>query len=377
MKLATTLLVFCVTALLALGMVMLYSSSMAQVGPRYLMTQLACCAMGLVACGVGACLDYRWLKKVAWPLLGLAIILLILVLIPGIGKKVHGARRWIVFGGLRFQPSELAKLALIIALAYYGERFQKWMPTFRGGLLGPGAMIVVVLGLIFVEPDRGATILMAAVSTILLLVAGVRWRFVAPPFCLAVAGLVISLWRDPMRFGRVFGWWHLEQNQNGVNYQAWQGMLALGAGGWNGLGLGQGRQKFDFLPEHDTDFIFAVIGEELGVIATVLIVVAFVTLVICGVYIAWNSPDVFGLLLGSGISFLIGMQAFINIGVVTSALPNKGLPLPFISYGGSNLLIMLACVGVLLSIARHGRVGRVALENEELAGPEASPSLTA
>jgi cell division protein FtsW len=155
-----------------------------------------------------------------------------------------------------------------------------------------------------------------------------------------------------MRMRRIFSWWDLEQHKDGVGYQAYQAMIALGSGGWFGLGLGNSLQKLGFVPEHQTDFIFAIIGEELGLIATLLVVLAFVVLVICGIYIALNARDPFGLLLAAGVTLLIGLQAAINIGVVTSALPNKGLPLPFISYGGSNLLAMLTCVGILFSVAR-------------------------
>jgi cell division protein FtsW len=158
-----------------------------------------------------------------------------------------------------------------------------------------------------------------------------------------------------MRMKRIFAWLYLEENKSGVGYQAYQAMLALGSGGMFGLGLGNGRQKLGFVPEHHTDFIFSIIGEELGLVATMGVVLAFVAIVLCGVYIALRARDNFGLMLGCGITFLIGCQAFINIGVVTSALPNKGLPLPFISYGGSNLLMMLTCVGILLSIARQAR----------------------
>jgi cell division protein FtsW len=191
----------------------------------------------------------------------------------------------------------------------------------------------------------------------MLLLAGVRWRYILPPLLVALGGLGVSLWHDPMRIKRIFGWLYLEEHKNGVGYQAYQAMLALGAGGWTGLGLGNGRQKLGYVPENHTDFILSVIGEELGLAASLLVVVTFVGIVLCGLFIARNARDTFGLLLGAGISLLIGLQAFINIGVVTSALPNKGLPLPFVSYGGSNLLIMLTSVGLLLSIARHTRVG--------------------
>ena len=216
---------------------------------------------------------------------------------------------------------------------------------------------MAVVSLIFVEPDRGATVLLAGVSGAMLLLAGVRWRNIAPLLVAALAGLGYSLWHDPLRRKRIWGWLNLEEGKNDVSYQAYQAMLALGAGGWTGLGLGNGRQKLGFVPENHTDFILSVIGEELGLAATLLVVVAFVAIVLCGLFIARNARDTFGLLLGAGVSLLIGLQAFINIGVVSGALPNKGLPLPFVSYGGSNLLIMLTSVGLLLSIARHSRVG--------------------
>ena len=378
MKLAVNTLVICVGVLLVLGMVMLYSSSMAdevrnrQVGAHYLMMQLGWCTFGLFGCIVMVMLDYRLLKKYTLPLLGFATLLLVLVLIPHVGLKINGARRWLGFHSVRFQPSELAKLALIVFLAWYGERCQRQMPKLKDGILIPGAFIAVVLGLIFVEPDRGSTILLAAVSAVMLLVAGVRWKYFVPPVVAGIAGLTVSILYDPMRMRRIMAFLHPDEHKSGVGYQAYQAMLALGAGGWTGLGLGNGRQKLGFVPEHHTDFILSIIGEELGLIATLVVVLAFIIFVICGLYIAKHARDTFGLLLGAGITFLVGMQAFINIGVVTSVLPNKGLPLPFISYGGSNLLMMLLCVGVLLSIARHSREtlpeSSSASETEEIPG---------
>jgi cell division protein FtsW len=357
MKAAVTMLVFCVAALLALGMVMLYSSSMAQVGARYLLMQLVWCAIGLGLCLAATLIDYRWLKKFAWPLFGLAVFLLMLVLVPHIGMKINGARRWLGHGNARMQPSELAKIALIVAIAWYGEYYQRQMPTWKKGIVIPAVFIGLILGLVFVEPDRGTTILLGGVSAVMLIIAGVRWTYIVPPVFLALAGLGISLARDPMRTRRIFSWLDLEAHKSGVGYQAYQAMIALGAGGWTGLGLGNGRQKMGFVPENHTDFIFSIIGEELGLITTLLVVIAFVGVIVCGIYIALKARDTFGMLLGSGITFLIGLQAFINIGVVTSALPNKGLPLPFISYGGSNLLMMLVAVGILLSIARQSKAG--------------------
>ena len=359
MKVAVTTLAFCVAALLALGLVMLYSSSMTQVGAHYLMLQLVWCACGFVLCVAATASDYEWLKKAAWPLFIFALVLLVLVILPlphGITKIINGAHRWFILPGMRLQPSELAKLALIIMLAWYCERSQRQMHTLKRGVVLPGLLIVPVLGLIFIEPDRGTTILLAAVSGSMLLVAGVRWKHVLIPAAVGVAGLVVSILHDPMRMRRIFSWWNLEEHKDGVGYQAYQAMIALGSGGWTGLGLGNGRQKLGFVPEHHTDFIFSIIGEELGLVATLLVVAAFVVIAICGIYIALNSRDTFGLLLALGITLLISLQAAINIGVVTSALPNKGLPLPFISYGGSNLLAMFAGLGILFSVARHAPV---------------------
>jgi cell division protein FtsW len=233
------------------------------------------------------------------------------------------------------------------------------MHTFKWGIVFPIAIIAAVLGLVFVEPDRGTTILLAAVSGAVLLMAGVQWKFIVPPVILAAVGLAISILHDPVRMKRIFSWWDLEQNKEGVGYQAHQAMIALGSGGWFGLGLGNGRQKLGFVPEHHTDFIFSIIGEELGLVTTLLVIVAFVVIVLCGIYIALHARETFGTLLATGVTLLIGLQAAINIGVVTSALPNKGLPLPFISYGGSNMLAMLTCVGILFSVARRAAPAKI------------------
>jgi len=352
MKLVTSVFVFCVAALLSLGLVVLYSSSMGRSGASYPLMQTLWCGLGIAVAALVACLDYRHLKKVAWPLYGLAVVSLVLVLIPGIGKSANGASRWFVIHGQSFQPSELAKLGLVVLLAFYGDRYQRHMPTWRRGLLIPGLLVSLVLGLVFLEPDWGTTLLLASVSGVILLVAGVRWRYLVPVGALGAVAFGFALLHDPTRLSRLLSWLNPEQTKDGVGYQAWQAMLALGSGGLTGTGLGNGIQKYGYVPEHLTDFIFAMLGEELGLVCTLGVLSAFVALLLCGAYIAWNAREPFGMLLASGLTFLIGLQAFVNIGVVTSALPNKGLPLPFISRGGSNLLFMLICVGLLLSVAR-------------------------
>jgi len=375
MKWAASILIFCVAVLIGLGMVMLYSASMnmetnksavgahfpagahpllSPVGANYLLSQLACGLIGLVCCVIAASTDYRRLKKISPWLLGLSVFLLTLVFAPIIGFGTHGAHRWIALPHLpHFQPSELAKLALILFLAAYGDQYQRQMAGFKKGLVIPSAVIAVVLALIFIEPDRGCAILLTAVCGAMLILAGVRLTFLIPPGALLLGGLAISFLHDPMRMRRIMAWIHPEQNREGAGYQAYQAMIALGSGGWFGLGLGNGRQKLGFVPEHHTDFIFSIIGEELGLAATMAVVLLFIVVVICGVVIARRSSDAFGLLLGTGLTFMIGLQAVINIGVVTSVLPNKGMPLPFISYGGSNLVLMLISVGLLVSISRY------------------------
>ena len=356
MKTAVTTLFVSVLVLLGLGMVMLVSASTGQPQAKYLTMQPIWCAVGLIACGIAASGDYRWLKRfhwVPWVLLAGTVVLLVLVLVPGFGIRVKGATRWLGFGQFRLQPSELAKVTLIITLAWYGERYSRSMSHLWRGLVVPGVIVGMVLFLVFKEPDVGTTLLIAAVSSLMLVIAGVRWSYFLPPVFAGLVALAAFLWHDPMRSGRIYSWLHIEETKLDKGLQAYQAMVALGSGGVVGKGLGDGRQKLGFVPEHHTDFIFSVIGEELGLIATIAVLVAFLLILICGIYISWNAADTFGVLMGSGITFLIAMQAVINIGVVTGSLPNKGLSLPFISYGGSNLVIMLGCVGLLLNIARH------------------------
>jgi cell division protein FtsW len=325
MRTAVTTLTFCVAALVSLGLVMLYSSSMNDLvsrktgeiaGAKYLISQLVWCGLGLAMCVFAATLDYQKLRKFVWPIFIIALVALLLPLVlpEPWAKPVKGARRWVHLPFGNVQPSEFAKLALILALAWYGERYQRQMHTFTRGIVIPGGIIAMVLGLIFIEPDRGTTALLAAVSVSMLLLGGVKWRFLIPPVIVGIVGFATMLVLDPMRW-----------------------------------------QKLGFVPERHTDFILSIIGEELGLIATLAVILAFGLIVISGIYIATRARDTFGTMLAAGITFLIGLQAVINIGVVTSALPNKGLALPFVSYGGSSLVAMLACVGLLFSIARQAR----------------------
>jgi len=371
MNRATSILIFCVAVLLGLGMITLYSSSMnlelnrSAVGSDFLRSQMVWGVFGLAGCAVAAAVDYRRWKRIAPWILGFSGILLILVFVPHIGWAAtagrgaggaSGAHRWIALPYVphspHFQPSELAKLAVILFLAAYADHYQRQMGTFKYGLVIPIAILAIPLALIFREPDRGCTILLALVAGAMLIVAGVRLRYLVPPALLAAGGLALSFMHDSMRLTRIQAWLHPELSKDGAGYQSYEAMIAFGSGGWTGLGLGDSRQKLGFIPQHHTDFIFAIIGEELGLVATLAVVLLFVALMFCGIYIARRAADTFGRLLAAGITFMISLQAFINMGVATSLLPNKGMPLPFISYGGSNLLLMLVSVGLLLSISR-------------------------
>ena len=364
MKGAALTFIICVLSLMGLGMAMLYSSSMSSSGAGLLLSQLKWAVVGFVAATVAAKLDYRILKKRGAPIvIYLGVLMLLgLVLVPGIGEMKNGARRWFVFGG---QPSELAKIALIIMIAYYCEIQQRNMRGFFRGLVFPGMLIGCVFALIFLEPDWGTALLVTAVGGVILLVAGVRWLHVIPIALVGAILLGYALWQNPVRRTRVMAFLYPEEYKETKGYQVYQAKLALGSGGLTGKGLGAGRQKLGFVPEHHTDFILSVIGEELGLIATLAVILGFVVIVFCGTMISARAPDAFGQYLAIGITFTIGLQAFINIGVVSGSLPNKGIPLPFISYGGSDLMTLMVLAGMLVSVARVGAATGPASEQRD------------
>ncbi len=351
MKLITTILVICVLGLLAIGLVVLYSVTLDN-SFRLVSRQLLACALGVAgATWVATRLDYRQLQRYSKPMYALAMVMLILVLIPGVGTAANGARRWFRLFGFQFQPSDFAKLALIVAVASYAAQNQRFMRGFKAGLVVPACMIAPMLLLIFLEPDWGTALLLAVVTGVILCVGGVRLPYVIPPMVVGLVGFVVLLALNPMRSDRLYSWLNLEETKEGIGYQAWQARIALGAGGPRGVGLDKSTQK-TYVPERTTDFIYAVIAEEFGYVGSLALVAAFVTMFLCSLAIACRAPDTFGLLLGTGLSFLIALQAFINVAVVSGAFPNKGLSLPFVSYGGTNLMIMLLCTGILISIGR-------------------------
>jgi len=337
-------------ALVSLGLVAIVSSEIGIGWGTEAGRQVTWCGVGLLVAAVAALADYRWLRYLAWPLFVLAVGLLVAVLI--FGEERHGAKRWLELGNvLSFQPSEFAKLALIVLLARYGEQQQRFMHTWWRGIFIPGCLVAVVLGLVFAGRDWKTTMLIASISGCMLLVAGVRWRYVLPLAAVGVALLGVLVVQNPLRLNRVLSWWDSDKADPDLVLQNERALEALGSGGMFGTGLGEGV-AYGRVPEVRTDFILALIGEELGFVGAAAVVLAFLTLLLAGTAIAWRAKDTFGLLLSSGLTLLIALQALVNIGVVTWVFPNTGLALPFLSRGGTNLVVTLALVGILFSVAR-------------------------
>ncbi|MEC8720316.1 MAG: FtsW/RodA/SpoVE family cell cycle protein, partial [Verrucomicrobiota bacterium] len=273
-KQAAYLLIFCVSLLLTFGSVMLYSASMHQEGSFLLAKHLVYASMGLAGAVLLAWKDYHWMRRHALTLFLVAVVLLGFIFV--FGEVRNNARRWFVFGNIiSFQPSEFAKLALIVFLAWYGEKYAEKMGSWGHGLLLPLIPVGLLLGLIFSEPDRGTTVLLAALTAVLLLLAGSRWLGFGLLFVIGVAGLVYIFSTQVTPGERFMAWLDPEKHKEDHAYQIWQSLLAFGSGGLEGMGLGSGRIKINFLPEQQTDFIFAVIGEEMGLFVTVGVVLVF------------------------------------------------------------------------------------------------------
>lgn len=344
----------CVAALLAIGMAVLFSASArASGGPvSYLYKQLIFLAMALGAGWVMARADLEQLRKFTWVAAAVVAFGLILVLIPGIGAEVKGSRRWLNLGFTRLQVSEFAKVAMVFLLAHYLAVHQNKMHDFVKGFVAPCAIIGGFAGLVIVEPDFGAAFLLGAIGMLLLFLAGGRLKFILPCIAVAFTGFVVLVINNPNRLRRVLSFLDVEANRSEGGYQPWQAMLAFAAGGVDGVGLGNGRQQQSFLPEAHTDYIFAILGEEMGLIFTLLVVALFVTMFVAGLLHVRRAPNLFQFLLVTGCILLITLQAIINFAVVTSLMPSKGMSLPFISAGGSNLLLMGLLVGIIINTAR-------------------------
>jgi cell division protein FtsW len=342
--------------LLFIGVVMVYSSSNFMAEQRFdsqyyfLKRQMAAILAGLVLLWATSRIDYRKLDRLALPLLGLTLLLLLAVLTPGIGVRVGGAKRWLHAPGFNFQPAEFAKLTIVLyaasLLARRGDRVRESITGFLPVVLVGGVIAMLLLA----QPDFGGAAMVAALVVIMLFVAGTQVRYLAYGVLAALPALVALVATSAYRRTRVLAFLDPWSARSDTGYQIVQSFLAFGAGGWHGVGLGDGRQKLLYLPEAHTDFIFSVVGEELGLIGIAVILGLYATILWRGVRIAMRAPDVFGAYLALGLTSLVALQAIMNMCVVMGLLPTKGLTLPLVSYGGSSILMSLVAVGMLLAI---------------------------
>ena len=350
-----------ILALLGIGFIMVYSSSAVRGFIQfddpyhYLKMEIMWVTIGLVALFLSMRVDLQWLRQFAKPALFLAIALLIAVKIPGIGRKVNGADRWIGLGPMSIQPSEVIKLSMVLMMSHLLALNPYKIKSFRKGVLPILGLLGVIAGLIMLQPDLGTTLVIAATTFFMLIAAGAR---VSHILALAGTGLglvVVAIAAAPYRMRRIFAFLDPWADPLGNGYQTIQALLALGPGGLFGLGLGQSRQKFLYLPENHTDFIFAMIGEELGFIGATLIILLFFLFAWRGFRVAMRAPDAFTGFLAVGLTAMVSIQAMINMGVVSGLLPVTGITLPFISYGGTSLVFTMVGVGVLLNISKEVR----------------------
>ena len=350
---------FTVTMLLVfVGLVMVFSASAVMARERFgspyafLLKQLVWAAAGLVAMVVAMGVDYRRYKNPAlvFSFLGITTLLLISVFFL---DRTHNTHRWIHAGGFSFQPSELAKPLLILFLAYFLEGRVKAMDDWRGTLAPAAAPVLLLLGLIVLQPDLGTAIACAGIAACILYVAGMRLRYFGYAFGAALVPLYFLIFHVSWRRDRILAFLNPYADRQKTGFHIIQSLIAVGTGGVTGTGLMEGKQKLFYLPEPHTDFIFAVTAEELGLVGAMFVVTLFAIFLWRGMRVSWRTEDVFGRYLAVGITSMVVLQAFINISVVLGMMPTKGIPLPLVSYGGSSLFVTLACVGVLLNITKQ------------------------
>ena len=369
-----------VAFLIVVGMVMLMSTSIFSADAsetdayREVKKQVLWLILGCGVCWALASIDYRFFQKHVWWFYGATLLLLTFCYIPGIGTTVNNENRWIKLGGAQMQPSEIAKIMLAVILAHWFSMHPDSGNKFLRGFVFPMGIAGVMIALVLFEVDMGTTAVLSASCFVILFVAGVNWKWLTGLVAMGVTGFWGMLKYAPDRMERITAFLDPEKHRFGDAWQQWISLLALGSGGLEGRGIGEGRLKMLYMPFAHTDFIFPMIGEELGLICTLLVVLAFVLIAVSGIAISFHAPDRFGMLLGLGVTCFIVFQACLNIGVTTAVLPNTGLPLPFVSYGGSALLAAMAAIGILLNIFRQGKQ-RERLGEDWVKGTRITPRL--
>src|SRR5712692_5145762 len=350
---------FTVTLLLVfVGLVMVFSASAVMAQERFgspytfLIKQIVWAVAGLVAMVVLMNFDYRRLKHpaIVFSLLGITTLLLLAVFFL---DRSHNTHRWIRFGGFSLQPSEIAKPVLILFLAYFLENKLKSMDDWRHTLLPAAIPVALFAGLIVLEPDLGTAIACAAVAATILYVAGMRLRYFGYAIAASLLPLYLLIFRVQWRYERILAFLNPYSDPQGRGFHVIQSLIAVGTGGFAGVGLMEGKQKLFYLPEPQTDFVFAVLSEELGLIGSLIVVALFAVFLYRGLRVAFRTNDTFARFLALGVTAMVVIQAMMNISVVLALMPTKGIPLPFISYGGSSIFITLASVGVLLNITQQ------------------------
>jgi cell division protein FtsW len=346
--------VICAVGLTFLGLTILFSASVSlkQDPYFYLDKQVVGVIAAGILCFVASRINLDYARRASVWIAVAALVLLVLVLIPHLGVSVKGSRRWLGYGTARLQVSEFAKLAMVFCLAHYLALNQTRIGDLKRGYIYPLSIIGAFAGLILLEPDFGTAALALMVGLILLFLSGAKWRYIFPTTVLAVAAFALLVSQNSNRLRRFTAFLDVEANKQGGTYQLYQSLEAFAAGGTSGAGLGQGRQQINFLPEAHTDFIFAVVGEELGMWFTIGVVGVFAIMFIAGLVHLRRAPNLFHFLLATGCLLLMCLQSIINLGVVTGMLPTKGMSLPFISAGLSNLLLMGLVVGILINTQR-------------------------
>lgn len=347
--------------LLAVGLTMVYSASAIWADYKFddafffAKRQLLFAVVGLVAMFFLMNVDYWTWRTWAKVIIIVCFVLLLLVLIPGIGNVRNGSRSWIGVGAFSIQPSEFMKLAMIAFLAKFLSEKQKLITSFKKGLVPSLGLVFLAFGLIMLQPDLGTGTVMVGTCIVMIFVSGARIKHFAFLGLIGIGGFVALVLSAPYRIKRITSFLDPWEDPLGSGFQIIQSLYAIGPGGLFGLGLGESRQKFFYLPEPQTDFIFAILSEELGFIGGTFVILLFALLLWRGIRVALGAPDLYGSFLAVGIIAMVAIQVMINIGVVTGLMPVTGITLPFLSYGGSSLTLMLMAIGVLLNISRYSR----------------------
>jgi len=355
-----------VLILLSMGLIMVFSASAPTAERDYsdvyylIKKQLRFAVLGVIAMLLAANYEYRkYGRKTVLALMGASIVMLVLVLVPGIGKEVNGSRRWIEIGSYQFQPSEMAKMALILFLSFYLSKRKRPLNTLLGDLMPYLFVVGLISVLLLLETHLSQTVIMISISIIILFVAGAKVKhfllLVAPVGAVLVAVIMFTDYMAPRINAYLYPW----SDPKGDGWQTIQSLYAIGSGGLFGRGLGQSMQKFLWIPEPQNDYIFAILAEELGFIGVVAVLLLFMILIWRGIKIAVHAPDVYGSLIATGVTALIAVQSLFNVAVVTNTVPPTGVSLPFFSSGGTSLVFFMVEVGILLNISRYSNYERI------------------